>query len=351
MKVLDTALPLGALADAPAAKPGDAVAIPSRSMQVLGRVWWPAPAPVSTYRLQLQPGFGFADAAAVADYLADLGVTHVYLSPILQATPGSTHGYDVVDHSRVSEDLGGEAAFRDMAARFRDLGLGVIVDIVPNHMAVPVPESLNRPLWSVLRDGTGLAVRGLVRRGLGRAGRPAAACRSWAARSATASATWNWTPAALSRCCATSTTSSRSAPAPRACRWPTCWTAQHYRLADWRLAATELNWRRFFDISSLIAVRVEDPAVFEATHEVILRLVAEGLIDGLRVDHPDGLADPRGYLRRLADRTGGLLGVHREDPVRARASCPPTGRAPGPPATTRWAWSAACSSTRPAPRR
>ena len=82
--------------------------------------------------------------------------------------------------------------------------------------------------------------------------------------------------------------------------------AQHYRLADWHLAATELNWRRFFDISSLIAVRVEDPAVFEATHEVILRLVAEGLIDGLRVDHPDGLADPRGYLRRLADRTGGL---------------------------------------------
>ena len=82
--------------------------------------------------------------------------------------------------------------------------------------------------------------------------------------------------------------------------------AQHYRLADWHLAATELNWRRFFDISSLIAVRVEDPEVFEATHEVILRLVAEGLIDGLRVDHPDGLADPRGYLRRLADRTGGL---------------------------------------------
>ena len=79
----------------------------------------------------------------------------MYLSPILQATPGSTHGYDVVDHSLVSEELGGEAAFRAMAGRFRDLGLGVIVDIVPNHMAVPVPESLNRPLWSVLRDGPG----------------------------------------------------------------------------------------------------------------------------------------------------------------------------------------------------
>ncbi len=98
----------------------------------------------------------------------------------------------------------------------------------------------------------------------------------------------------------------RSGRARRACRWPGLLDAQHYRLADWHLAATELNWRRFFDISSLIAVRVEDPAVFDATHEVILRLVAEGLIDGLRVDHPDGLADPRGYLRRLADRTGGL---------------------------------------------
>src|SRR6266704_2807835 len=81
--------------------------------------------------------------------------------------------------------------------------------------------------------------------------------------------------------------------------------SQHYKLADWRAAATELNWRRFFDISSLIGIRVEDPRVFEATHEVVLRLVREGLIDGLRVDHPDGLADPEGYLARLAAETGG----------------------------------------------
>ena len=81
--------------------------------------------------------------------------------------------------------------------------------------------------------------------------------------------------------------------------------AQHYRLAWWRDAAAELNWRRFFDISTLIGIRVEDPAVFDATHEVIVRLVAEGVVDGLRVDHPDGLADPRGYLRRLAAATGG----------------------------------------------
>ena len=117
--------------------------------------WAHGPAPTSTYRLQLQPGFGFADAADIAGYLAGLGVSHVYLSPILQATPGSRHGYDVVDHSRISAGLGGEPAFRDMVARFRDHGLGVIADIVPNHMAIPTPESLNRQLWSVLRDGTG----------------------------------------------------------------------------------------------------------------------------------------------------------------------------------------------------
>ena len=262
-------------------------------------------APVSTYRLQLQPGFGFADAAAVADYLADLGVTHAYLSPILQATPGSTHGYDVVDHSRVSEDLGGEAAFRDMVARFRDLGLGLIVDIVPNHMAVPVPESLNQPLWSVLRDGTGSPFAGWFD-------------VDWAAQDGRLLMPVLGGP--LSDCLGDLKADTGGArpvlryfdhvlpvrPGTEDLPLPGLLDAQHYRLADWHLAATELNWRRFFDISSLIAVRVEDPAVFEATHEVILRLVAEGLIDGLRVDHPDGLADPRGYLRRLAEATGGL---------------------------------------------
>src|ERR1700722_16763729 len=101
---------------------------------------------MSTYRLQLRAGFGFAAAGELADYLADLGVTHVYLSPILQANPGSAHGYDVVDHSRVSSDLGGEAAFRAMADRLHAHGLGVVVDIVPNHMARPTPEWRNKPL-------------------------------------------------------------------------------------------------------------------------------------------------------------------------------------------------------------
>ncbi len=256
--------------------------------------------PVSTYRLQLQPGFGFADAAASAAYLAALGVSHVYLSPILQAAPGSRHGYDVVDHSRVSADLGGEAAFRDMARTFHAAGLGVIVDIVPNHMAIPVPESLNRPLWSVLRDG------------------PAAEFASWFDVDWAAQDGRLLLPVLagpVGKCLADLTVRGDVLhyfghqfpvrPGTSGLPLADLLAAQHYRLADWRLAATELNWRRFFDISSLIAIRVEDPAVFEATHAVILGLVADGLIDGLRVDHPDGLADPRGYLARLAERTGG----------------------------------------------
>jgi (1->4)-alpha-D-glucan 1-alpha-D-glucosylmutase len=268
----------------------------------------PGTAPVSTYRLQLQPGFGFAAAAASAGYLAELGISHVYLSPILQATPGSRHGYDVIDHSRISADLGGETAFRDMVRTFRTAGLGVIVDIVPNHMAIPVPESLNRPLWSVLRDG------------------PDAATASWFDVDWTAQDGRLLLPVLdgpLDGCLDDLTVARLTGPdgTEPVLRYvghvfplrpdtetlplPDLLAEQYYRLADWRLAATELNWRRFFDISSLIAVRVEDPEVFEATHGLILSLVAEGLIDGLRVDHPDGLADPHGYLARLAERTGG----------------------------------------------
>jgi (1->4)-alpha-D-glucan 1-alpha-D-glucosylmutase len=261
--------------------------------------------PVSTYRLQLHAGFGFAAAAGIAGYLARLGVSHVYSSPILQAAPGSMHGYDVVDHSRVSADLGGEDGFRAMAAEFRRRGLGLVVDIVPNHMAVPVPESLNQPLWSVLRDG------------------PASPCArwfdvDWAAQDGRLLLPVLAGPVPECLGDLRLDESGREPvlgyfdhrfpvrPGTERLALPDLLAAQHYRLASWRAAASELNWRRFFDISSLIGVRVEDPEVFEATHRVILRLVAEGLIDGLRVDHPDGLADPRGYLRRLAGRAGGI---------------------------------------------
>jgi (1->4)-alpha-D-glucan 1-alpha-D-glucosylmutase len=264
-----------------------------------------APSPQSTYRLQLQPGFGFADAAGIASYLASLGVTHAYLSPILQAAPGSTHGYDVVDHSRLSADLGGEAAFGDMVAAFRRHGLGVIADIVPNHMSIGAPESLNRQFWSVLAGGAGAPFAHWFdvdwQAGAGRLLLPVLA-------------------GPLGECLGDLTVDAGGPDGP-VLRYhehvfpvrpgtedlplADLADAQHYRLTDWRAAATELNWRRFFDITSLIGVRVEDEDVFAATHGLLLRLVAGGLLDGLRVDHPDGLADPRGYLDRLAKATGG----------------------------------------------
>jgi len=271
----------------------------------------PARVPDSTYRLQLRDSFGFEQAAEQAEYLAALGVTHAYLSPILQANPGSPHGYDVVDHSLVSTDLGGEDAFRAMVETFHRNHLGVVVDVVPNHMARSTPESLNKQLWSVLhlgrqspyahwfdvdwdaQDGKLLMpiLAGPVEKCLddliidtalrdsGHPGHLGPVLRYFdhvlPLRDGVADLPLGVLLA-----------------------------QQHYRLADWHDAATQLNWRRFFDIDTLIAIRVEDPDVFSATHEVLFRLVNEGLIDGLRVDHPDGLADPAGYLDRLAAATG-----------------------------------------------
>jgi (1->4)-alpha-D-glucan 1-alpha-D-glucosylmutase len=283
--------------------------------------------PGSTYRLQLTPDFGFAEAAQVADYLASLGVTHAYLSPLLQAVPGSRHGYDVTDHSRIRDELGGEDGFRALAARLRQAGVGIVLDIVPNHMALPADISLNRQLWAMLRDG------------------PESPYASWF--------DVDWAegdgrmllpilvePGADSRARTLPdlAVDPRGGPdgepalryfdhvlplRPGTAGLPVAdlVDAQHYRLACWQDAASELNWRRFFDITTLIGVRVEDPAVFDATHAVILRLVAEGLVDALRVDHPDGLADPREYLRRLSAATGGAW-VVMEKILEARERLP-----------------------------
>jgi len=269
-------------------------------------------APVSTYRLQLRDSFGFGQAAEQAGYLAALGVTHVYLSPILQANPGSPHGYDVVDHSRVSADLGGEPAFREMAEEFHRHGLGVVVDVVPNHMARPTPEYLNRQLWSMLYHGRKSEFAHWFD-------------VDWDAQEDKLLMPILAGP--LEECLGDLIidTAPRN-PENAGHRGPVLryfdhvlplrdgvadlplgvlLAQQHYRLADARDAATQLNYRRFFDVDSLIAVRVEDPDVFAATHQVPLRLLREGLIDGLRVDHPDGLADPPGYLARLSAETGG----------------------------------------------
>jgi (1->4)-alpha-D-glucan 1-alpha-D-glucosylmutase len=107
----------------------------------------------ATYRLQLHAGFTFADATAVVPYLSELGVTHLYLSPVLQAVPGSMHGYDVIDHNRVSRELGGVEGLRSLATTAREHGLGLVVDVVPNHMALVAPEDANAPLWDVLAHG------------------------------------------------------------------------------------------------------------------------------------------------------------------------------------------------------
>ena len=288
----------------------------------------PPPAtPAATYRIQVQPGFTFADAAAWVPYLAALGVTHLHLSPVLEAVPGSTHGYDVVDHTRVRAELGGEQGLRELSRTAREHGLGLILDIVPNHMAVPAPEHLNGPLWAVLRDGPGspyadwfdidwaalggkvlLPVLGeplpdvLDELSVGRDKRAGGkVLRYYDHRFPLREGT-------------------ERLPLPELL------AAQYYRLAYWRDARTELNYRRFFTISDLIAVRVERPEVFAATHATVLRLLREGVADGLRVDHPDGLADPAGYLRRLAEACDGRWTVvekilQRDEPLPAGWAC------------------------------
>ncbi len=264
--------------------------------------------PRSTYRLQLHAGFGFDDAAAVIDHLADLGVTHVYLSPVLQAVPGSMHGYDVLDHSRLSADLGGDAGYDRLVSAAHARGLGVVVDVVPNHMAIPTPESANRVLWSVLTDGADSPYGGWVD-------------VDWAAGNGRLLMAVLGNPLHEVLAAGELTVAADGPDGATVVRYydhvfpvrpgtenlplPELLDAQHYRLAWWKVADAELDYRRFFDVDTLMAVRVEDPAVFEATHEVLLARRRAGDIDGFRIDHPDGLADPRGYLRRMADATGG----------------------------------------------
>ncbi|WP_084078195.1 malto-oligosyltrehalose synthase [Demequina sp. NBRC 110057] len=272
-----------------------------------------APVPISTYRLQLNEAFTFADAAARLDYFAALGVTHLYLSPLLEASPGSTHYYDVVDHSRIAESLGGEAGLRDLAWKAGERGIGLVADVVPNHMAVPTPAYHNRALWSVLADGEEsdhahwfdvdwsggdpvlmpvlgerigtvlangeLSLDTMVVPGFEDAGE-VPVLRYYEHVFPVRAGTENLPLASLV-------------------------DQQHYRLAYWRVANEELNYRRFFDVGSLVAVRVEDPDVFDATHRVIVDLIKDGTLQGLRIDHPDGLADPAGYIQRLSDATDG----------------------------------------------
>lgn len=335
----------------------------------------------STYRLQLGPDFGFEAASAVVPLLARLGVTHVYASPIFQATPGSTHGYDATDPTRISEDLGGSGGFTLLLAALRDAGLGLIIDIVPNHLAA---HPANAWWWDVLEDGPSSAFAPffdidwasggdasaftvlvpVLGDHYGRAieagdihiEREGASCTVRAAdrQLPLSPRTLDDIFGPAARACGSSVLAELSdgfASLPDARltdalagterhehkttlagelqalisaspevgdaidqelarisndpdRLDALLRRQNYRLARWQTAREELDYRRFFSIESLAAVRVEDPAVFDATHALVRRLVAEGSVDGLRVDHVDGLRDPAGYLGDLRTLAG-----------------------------------------------
>ena len=253
--------------------------------------------PRSTYRVQVAPDFDLTAAAGIVDYLAALGVSHLYTAPLLAAAPGSTHGYDVVDHRRADPRRGGEAGRQALAAALRAHGLGLVVDLVPNHAGVAAPAE-NPAWWDVLKLG------------------PQSVYGRWF--------DIDWSRGRLLLpVLADSPTALDDlrlvggelhyfdkryplAPGTEALGDPRkAHDSQHYELVSWRRGAAEHNYRRFFAISELAALRVEDEAVFDATHAEVLRWVAAGDVDGLRIDHPDGLTDPAGYLERLTARAPG----------------------------------------------
>ncbi|MFL6296514.1 MAG: malto-oligosyltrehalose synthase [Actinomycetes bacterium] len=240
----------------------------------------------STYRVQLSRAFPFAAAAAVVPYLADLGVSHLYTSPILRARSGSTHGYDMVDPTQVAPELGGEAGLRELVAALRANGMGLVIDLVPNHMTT----SDESPWWvETLRRGPDAEVARVFdidwEAGGGKVRLPVlGGPLDQVADQVRVEDGW------------VVYHEHRFPLAPGTDRLE----QQHYELVDWRRAAVDLNYRRFFSVNDLIGVRQEDPEVYGMTHATVLRLVAEGLVDGVRVDHIDGLADPAAYLERLA---------------------------------------------------
>ena len=259
--------------------------------------------PVTTYRIQVRPSFDLDAVAGLMDYLHDLGADWVYLSPLLEAEAGSDHGYDVVDHSLVDPARGGRAGLERAVAAARAHGMGVLVDLVPNHVGVATPSAMAW-WWDVLANGrdsrhaeafdidwdfgggrlripvlgtaADLAELRLVPTGDGHE------LHYWDHRFPVAAGT----------------ATDGDDPVDVHAR-------QHYELVDWRRADGDLNYRRFFAVNSLAGIRVEVPWVFDESHAEIVRWIRDGLADGLRVDHPDGLRHPGDYLDRLAEVTGG----------------------------------------------
>ncbi|GGK77132.1 malto-oligosyltrehalose synthase [Ornithinimicrobium pekingense] len=266
----------------------------------------------ATYRMQLHAGFTCDDALAVLPYVEALGVSHVYLSPVLAAAPGSEHGYDVLDHTRVNPELGGREALERLASAAHARGMGVVVDIVPNHMALTAQTWRNAPLWEVLAQGRHAARAHWFdvdwdhlggRFGLPVLGRPLEEVLA-AGEITVGTGRDDEGPAAGRPVARYFEHVLPLAPGTErlADTLPALLEAQHWQLAHWLDSAEVLNYRRFFEVDQLIGVRVEEPDVFEATHAELLDLHHQGVVDGFRIDHPDGLADPAGYLAMLHDR-------------------------------------------------
>ena len=342
----------------------------------------PALAPRATYRLQLHKDFTFDDALSVLPYIADLGASHLYLSPIMAARPGSTHGYDVIDHNRVNPELGGEEGFDRLCANAQSLGLGIILDLVPNHVGIGSDNAawmemlewgqrsakaqffdidwnssrrnlqgkvllpvLGAPFGVVLEQGdiklrfdaesgqlsawyyeTRLPISPLdyaalieptLKRYTGEGARELASL----VRDFEALATHQGSDQSLldtanglkSRLAEAARTDAELAATIESVlsEFSQDWRAlgdlldrQAYRAAYWRVSADEINYRRFFDINDLAGLRVERPALFESMHQRVFEFVAQGKVQGLRIDHIDGLLDPGEYAERLQAAAG-----------------------------------------------
>ncbi|GLI26968.1 malto-oligosyltrehalose synthase [Agromyces rhizosphaerae] len=276
--------------------------------------------PVSTYRLQVRAGFDLDRVAGIADYVRALGADWLYLSPLLESAGGSDHGYDVVDHSRVDAARGGPEGLARAVAAARAHELGVLLDTVPNHVGVAVPAEM-RWWWDVLERGRSSRFAEAFdidwEFGGGRLRLPVLG----SAEDVASLRLVEVEPSEDEADASGPTGDAAGAPRFELHYWDhrfpvASGTAaagddpvavhdrQHYELIDWRRADFDLNYRRFFAVNQLAGVRVEVPWVFDESHAEIVRWLREGLADGIRVDHPDGLRDPGGYLDRLAAATG-----------------------------------------------
>src|SRR6202167_5991736 len=342
-----------------------------------GSAIMPPAIPIATYRVQLTAGFDFDSAAAIVPYLKALGITHLYASPFMKARKGSTHGYDIVDHTRINPELGGDAGFDRFSAALKQHDLGLILDFVPNHVGVhfadnpwwldvlewgqnsphaasfdidwdllpyrarggvllpiigssygealekgeielrydpdegsfsawyfehrlPIaPERYSEILRSVVKeagaeeDAAGKCILDLASRykGLRHPNRKEAPAFKAELKSIAGAAD------VITR----GLGAYRAGPdrATQILTLHRLLERQHYQLGHWRLAASDINYRRFFDVNTLAGLRVEDAGTFDAVHRLVKKLIAEGRLQGLRLDHIDGLRDPAQYFQRL----------------------------------------------------